>query len=60
MPAGHLQPRGGGDKFIIAKKTRLQQTTEAADDPAYVAAQSRLLAILSQEISDEINKHLNK
>lgn len=59
MPAGHLQPRGG-DKFIIAKKTRLQQTTEAADDPAYVAAQSRLLAILSQEISDEINKHLNK
>jgi len=49
----------GKEKTVIAKKSVLQENTDGSDYPAYVAAQSRLLAKLSQEITDEIRKQLN-
>ncbi|WP_428354837.1 PqiC family protein [Methyloprofundus sp.] len=50
----------GKDKSIVSKKTVLQENADAAGYPAYVAAQSRLLQKLSQEIADEIRKQLIK
>ena len=50
----------GDDKSMIAKKSVLRENADGADYQAYVAAQSRLLAKLSQEIADEIKKQLAK
>lgn len=49
----------GKEKTVIAKKSVLQENTDGTDYQAYVAAQSRLLAKLSQEITDEIRKQMN-
>lgn len=48
------------EKSVMVKKSVLQEKTEGIDYQAYVAAQSRLLAKLSQEIVDEIRGQLNK
>ena len=48
----------GKEKLVIAKKTMLQENTDGIDYQAYVAAQSRLLEKLSQEIAEEIRKHI--
>ena len=50
----------GKEKTVIAKKSVLQENAEGSDYQAYVAAQSRLLAKLSQEITNEIRRQLNK
>lgn len=50
----------GEDKTVIAKKSFFQENTDGADYQAYVAAQSRLLQKLSQEITDEIRNQLLK
>ncbi len=42
------------------KKSVFKENTEGADYQAYVAAQSRLLGKLSQEITDEIRRQLLK
>jgi len=49
----------GKEKTVVAKKLVLQEKTDGTDYQAYVAAQSRLLAKLSQEITDEIRRQLN-
>ncbi|MCK5353661.1 MAG: membrane integrity-associated transporter subunit PqiC [Methyloprofundus sp.] len=51
--------RKGKDKSVMANKSVLQEMTGGADYQAYVAAQSRLLEKLSQEIADEIKRQLN-
>lgn len=51
--------RKGKKKSVLAKKSVLQEKTGGTDYKDYVAAQSRLLAKLSQEISNEIRKQLN-
>jgi hypothetical protein len=43
----------------MAKKSVLQESADGSDYQAYVAAQSRLLAKLCQEITDEIRRQLN-
>jgi len=48
----------GKEKTVIAKKLVLQESTNGVGYQDYVAAQSRLLEKLSQEISDEIRKQL--
>ena len=48
------------EKPVLAKKSVLQESTNGSDYQAYVAAQSRLLAKLSQEITDKIRRQLNK
>lgn len=48
--------RQGKQKPIIAKKSILEEQTDAVDYQAYVETQSHLLARLSQEISNEIRK----
>ena len=50
----------GKDKTIITKKSVLQEQADGAGYDAYVAAQSRLLEKLSQEITAEIKKQLLK
>ena len=50
----------GKEKTVMAKKSVFQENTDGVDYQAYVAAQSRLLAKLSQEITDEIRRQLNK
>ena len=50
----------GDDKSMIAKKSVLQENADGADYQAYVAAQSRLLAKLSKEITAEIKNQLAK
>ena len=50
----------GKEKTVMAKKSVLQENADGTDYQAYVAAQSRLLAKLSQEITDEIRNQLNK
>jgi len=50
----------GKEKTVMAKKSVLQENTDGSDYQAYVAAQSRLLAKLSQEITDEIRRQLSK
>ena len=50
----------GEKKFVIARKSILQENTDGADYQAYVAAQSRLLETLSQEIADAIRGQLAK
>jgi len=50
----------GKDKTVVAKKSVLQEDADGADYQAYVAAQSRLLEKLSQEIADEIRRQLSK
>ena len=50
----------GKEKSVMAKKSVLQENTDGSDYQAYVAAQSRLLAKLSQEITDEIRRQLDK
>ncbi len=52
--------RKGKHKFVIAKKSVLQENTNGSDYPAYVATQSRLLAKLSQIIADEIRNQLSQ
>ena len=47
-------------KTVVTKKTILQEKTNGNTYQDYVAAQSRLLAKLSQEIADEIGGQLNK
>ncbi len=49
---------GSRGQKIMAKKSVLQENTDGSDYQAYVAAQSRLLAKLSQEISAEITRQL--
>ncbi|NOQ62920.1 MAG: hypothetical protein GQ582_00220, partial [Methyloprofundus sp.] len=44
------------DKVVSAKKSVLKEMTQGADYQAYVAAQSHLLARLSEEISIEIKR----
>ncbi len=46
--------RKGKNKSVIVKKSVLQENTSGVDYKDYVAAQSRLLAKLSQEISNII------
>ena len=46
------------DRSVVAKKSVFQEKTKGIDYPAYVAAQSRLLAKLSQEIVTEIRKKI--
>jgi len=48
----------GKEKAVTAKKSVLQENTVGTDYSAYVAAQSRLLAKLSQEITEEIKRQL--
>lgn len=50
----------GKEKTVMAKKSVFQENTDGTDYQAYVAAQSRLLSKLSQEITDEIRNQLNK
>ena len=50
--------RQGKEKKVTAKKTLLQEKTDGVEYEHYVAAQSRLLAKLSQEIVNEIRKQL--
>ncbi|MFW5443580.1 MAG: membrane integrity-associated transporter subunit PqiC [Methylococcaceae bacterium] len=50
----------GKEKTITAKKSVFQGNSDGTDYQAYVGAQSRLLAKLSQEITDEIRRQLNK
>ena len=50
----------GKEKTVMAKKSVLQENTDGSDYQAYVAAQSRLLAKLSQAITDEIRRQLSK
>ena len=50
----------GKEKTVMAKKSVFQESADGSDYQAYVAAQSRLLAKLSQEITDEIRKQLNQ
>jgi len=52
--------RKGKKKTVVAKKSVLQEKTNGTDYKDYVAAQSRLLAKLSQEIADEIGDQFNK
>ena len=52
--------RKGKNQSVMAKKSVLQENTDGADYQAYVAAQSRLLEKLSQEIADEIRKQLSQ
>jgi uncharacterized lipoprotein YmbA len=52
--------RQGKEKIVMAKKSVLQENTGGVDYQAYVATQSRLLAKLSQEITDEIRRQLGK
>jgi len=49
----------GKEKSVMAKKSVLQENTDGSDYQAYVAAQSRLLAKLSQEITDEIRRQFD-
>jgi len=49
----------GKEKTVMARKLVLQEKTDGTDYQAYVAAQSRLLAKLSQEITDEIRRQFN-
>ena len=50
--------RQGKEKKVTAKKSVLQEKTDGVAYEHYVAAQSRLLAKLSQEIVNEIRKQL--
>ncbi len=50
----------GREKVVIAKKSVLRENTGRADYSAYVAAQSRLLARLSQEIAAAIRATLRQ
>ena len=50
----------GKDKTVVSKKSVLQENADGTDYQAYVAAQSRLLQKLSQEITAEIRKQLIK
>ena len=50
----------GKEKSVTAKKSVLQENADGVDYQAYVAAQSRLLEKLSQEIADEIRRQLSK
>ena len=52
--------RKGKEKKVTVKKSLLQENADGADYQAYVVAQSRLLAKLSQEITDEIRRQLTK
>lgn len=52
--------KSGVKKSVTARKSVLHETAEASNYPAYVAAQSRLLAKLSRQISDEIRKKVNR
>lgn len=46
--------KSGREKSVITRKSVLHENTDSSDYQDYVAAQSRLLARLSHEISDEI------
>lgn len=48
------------DKTVVSKKSVLQGNADGEDYQTYVAAQSRLLEKLSQEITAEIRKQLIK
>jgi uncharacterized lipoprotein YmbA len=50
----------GKKKTVIVKKSVLQEKTSGPEYKDYVAAQSRLLAKLSQEVADEIKGQLGK
>jgi len=50
----------GKEKTVMAKKSVLKENADGSEYQAYVAAQSRLLAKLSQEITDEIRRQLDK
>ena len=50
----------GKKKTVVVKKSVLQEKTSGPEYKDYVAAQSRLLAKLSQEIADEIEGELGK
>ena len=52
--------RQGKEKKVMAKKSVLQENAHGVEYQAYVAAQSRLLAKLSQEITGEIRRQLGK
>ena len=60
MNADWTVARKSKDKTVISKKSVFQENTDGADYQAYVAAQSRLLEKLSQEIADEIRRQLTK
>jgi len=48
------------EKTVLGKKSVLQESADGPDYQAYVAAQSRLVAKLSQEIADEIRRKLGR
>ena len=50
----------GKEKSVMAQKSVLHENTTGTDYQDYVAAQSRLLAKLSEEIVTEIRRQLNK
>ncbi len=50
----------GKEKSVAVRKSVLHENTDSSDFPGYVAAQSRLLAKLSRQISDEIRKQMNQ
>ncbi len=50
----------GKEKSVAERKSVLHENTDSSDFPGYVAAQSRLLAKLSRQISDEIRKKMNQ
>lgn len=51
--------RKGKETSVMVKKSVLKENADGVDYQSYVAAQSRLLAKLSQEIADEIRGQLN-
>lgn len=60
LNANWIVARKDKKETVVAKKSVLQEKTTGTDYKDYVAAQSRLLAKLSQEIADEIRGQLNK
>ena len=52
--------RKSKEKYVRAKKSVFQEKADGVGYDAYVAAQSRLLEKLSQEIADEIRRQLPK
>ncbi len=57
LNVGWTVARKGKNKSITVKKSVLQENTSGVDYASYVAAQSRLLAKLSQEISNTIKNN---
>lgn len=49
----------GNEKSVVERKSVLHDHTDSSDFQGYVAAQSRLLAMLSRQISDEIRSKIN-